>query len=608
MIYNNLIYILVVVLILSTGSTPEQPQLAWPEALFFFLAKGLVFFLLTRRSFREKTVYTAARYFTAEQRLSILAIGFFAADIYLLEGLYYLGALPLAAEIPVLAHLGGLALFFSYLAIVWLAARPAYGLVFARTLSIRAFLLTNIKINIAIVLPWLLLSLSFDLLRLAPYSDLRKLLDSPWGEPLLLVLFFLVLMLLFPPVIVRLWNCTPLPHGPARQRIEEFCRSQQIHFADILLWPLFEGRMLTAGVMGLSRRFRYLLVTPALLESMTPEEVEAVMAHEIGHVKHRHLQLYLFLFLGFGLLAQLTGLPLLFLLVDSDLFHYLLTVTNKPAEAVLTFATTLILLAVMLVYFRYVFGFFMRNFERQADIHALNAMGTAAPLIRVFEKIALLSGRIRDLPSWHHFGIGERIGFLERCAENPGIMARHQRKVLLALFIYSFVLLTGAITLWQLPADFPAESGTGRFVETLLVQKTREEPDNALWRHLLGDLHHSRKQYDDALASYRQALALAPENAEVMNNLAWLLLTAEQTELRDPLLALALAEQAASLQKSAHILDTLATAYWANGRPQEALATAEEALGLARDNRDFYRRQLERFRTTTYSLHEPYPE
>lgn len=608
MIYNNLIYILVVILILSTGGVPVQPQLAWPVALFLFLTKGLVFFLLTRRSFRGKAVDTAARYFAAEQRLSVLAIVFFAADVYLLEGLYYLGGLPLAAEIPALAHLGGLALFFFYLTLVWLAARPAYGLVFARTLSSRAFLLTNIKINIAIVLPWLLLSLSFDLLRLIPYSGLQKLLDSPWGEPLLLVLFFLVLMLLFPPVIVRLWNCTPLPQGPARQRIEAFCQSQQLRFADILLWPLFEGRMLTAGVMGLSRRFRYLLVTPALLESMTPEEVEAVMAHEIGHVKHRHLQLYLFLFLGFGLLAQLAGLPLLLLLVDSDLFQHLLTVTNKPADAILSFAGTLILLAVMLIYFRYVFGFFMRNFERQADIHALTAMGTASPLIRVFEKIALLSGRIRDLPSWHHFGIGERINFLERCAENPGAMASHQRKVFLALFIYSLVLVAGAITLWQLPDDFSAESGAGRFVETLLVQKTREEPDNALWRHMLGDLHHNRKQYEDALAAYQQALVLAPENAEVMNNMAWLLLTAEQTDLRDPILALALAEQAASLQKSAHILDTLATAYWANARPQEALATAEEALRLARDNPEFYRRQMERFRSTAYSLHEPYPE
>lgn len=608
MIYNNLIYILVVILILSTGSVPEQPQLAWHEALSLFLAKGFFFFLLTRRRFRGKTMDKAAHYFSAEQHLSIAAILFFAADVYLLEILHYLHKLPLAAKIPALAHLGGIILFFSYLALIWLAARPAYGTIFARTLSNRTFLLTNLKINIVIILPWLLLSLGFDLLRLVPFSGLRGLLDSPWGEPLLLVLFFLVLVLFFPPVIVRLWNCTPLPQGPTRQRIETFCRSQQLRFADILLWPLFEGRMLTAGVMGISRRYRYLLVTPALLESMAPEEVEAVMAHEIGHVKRYHLQLYLFLFLGFGLLAQLAGLPLLLLLLDSDLFHYLVTVTGKPADAVLTFAGTTVLLLVMLVYFRYVFGFFMRNFERQADIHALTAMGTAAPLIRVFEKIAWLSGKIRDLPSWHHFGLGERIRFLLHCEENPGAMARHHRKVFLALGLYSLVLVGGAFVLWRLPADFPGEAGAGRFVEILLAQKIREEPGNPLWHHLLGDLHHSRKQYGDALASYRQAMVLAPENAETMNNMAWLLLTAEQTELRDPALALTLARQAAALEKSAHILDTLATAYWANNRRPEALAAAGEALRLARDNRDFYRRQLERFRATTYSLQEPYPD
>ncbi len=608
MIYNNLIYLLVVILVLTTGGAPEAPQLPWPAALVLLLAKGALLAWLSRSSFRGGKLAGAADYFAVEQRLSILAIVIFSIDIYLLEGQYYLARLPFAAALPVLGHLAGLLLFSGYLTIIWLAAFPSYKRIFQREFSARAFLAANLKVNLAIVLPWLLLSLLFDLLALAPLPAAKKFLASPWGEPLLLLFFFLTLAFFLPAAVVRLWNCTPLPPGPIRERIEAFCRQEGLRFAEIMIWPLFEGRMLTAGVMGLSRHFRYLLVTPALLESMHPEEIEAVMAHEIGHVKRHHLQLYLLLFLGFGLLAQLSSAPLILLLLNSDFFYWLVLVTGQGPEKILGLASTFIMLALMLLYFRYLFGFFMRNFERQADLFALQAMGKASPLIRVFEKIAWLSGKIRDLPSWHHFGLGERIDFLRACEERPSRAERHHRKVYLTLLAYLLLLAAGTVALWQMPADFLGEAPKSRFVEALIRQKIREEPASAVWPQLLGDLHYSQKRYEEALAEYNQALRLAPDNVEALNNLAWLLLTVEQTELRDPARALILARQASFRQKSAHVLDTLATAYWANGLPELAIAVEKEALLLAGKDQDFYRSQIERFRTTTYGRHAPFPE
>ncbi|MBU2538277.1 MAG: peptidase M48, partial [Proteobacteria bacterium] len=280
--YNNLIYLLVVILILTTGPTPEQSQIPWPAALLLFCSKGVLFNQLARYFFRRNPDNTAARYFAAEQHLSILAIVFLAVDIFLLEGRFYLSRVPLAQEIPILAHLAGIIVFFGYLCLIWLAARPSYQRIFTRTLSARSFITANIKINLAILLPWLIISLLFDLVQLAPFPQVKDFLASPWGEPLLVLLSLFGLLFFLPLAIVRLWGCTPLPSGPARDRIEAFCRGQRLQFTDILLWPLFEGRMLTAGVMGLTRRFRYLLVTPALLEATTPEEIEAVMAHELG--------------------------------------------------------------------------------------------------------------------------------------------------------------------------------------------------------------------------------------------------------------------------------------------------------------------------------------
>ena len=145
-------------------------------------------------------------------------------------------------------------------------------------------------------------------------------------------------------------------------------------------------------------------------------EIEAVLAHEIGHVKKYHLQLYLLLFLGFGLVASLITSPLLYLLLNSNFFYQIINVAGIDPEAALAFWGTAPMFVIMLVYFRYVFGFFMRNFERQADLAVFKALGDSTPLITSLEKISWLSGNIRDKPSWHHFGIGQRVDFLEKCS------------------------------------------------------------------------------------------------------------------------------------------------------------------------------------------------
>ncbi|MEW6595367.1 MAG: M48 family metalloprotease [Thermodesulfobacteriota bacterium] len=608
MIYNNLIYILVALFILSTRTIPETPQLPAGAALLFFLLKNTGYFLLARHLFRTQSQSRATDYFATEQRLSLLAIFSFGLDIYLLDAPYYFARMPLAAALPTIASACGLALFFGYFSLLWSAGRTAYAAVFGRRHRLGSFLAANLKINLAIVLPWLLLSLLVDLLRLAPLPAVKGLLASPWGEPLLILLFFLLLLLVFPRLVVRLWGCTSLPAGPLRRQIDEFCRRHRIGYADIMLWPLFEGRLLTAGVMGITARFRYLLITPALLETMTTEEVEAVIAHEVGHVKHYHLQLYLLFFLGFGLLTQFTAYPFLALLLNSSLFYQAVQMSGRSPVAALTVASSASLLLLMILYFRYLFGFFMRNFERQADLYALTAIGHASPLVRVFEKIAWLSGKIRDLPSWHHFGIGERIDFLRRSEADPACARRHHRKVACALGLFVAALTAGTFFLARLPADLLEGAPKTRFAEALLREKIKEEPANALWHHILGDLRFTLRDFPAARAAYEQALRLAPDNPETLNNLAWLLLAADDQSLLDPTRALALAQKAARLSGAPHVLDTLATAYWATGDRASAVAAGQRALALARENRAYYQEQLQRFRTATFPEPLPIPQ
>ncbi len=94
----------------------------------------------------------------------------------------------------------------------------------------------------------------------------------------------------------------------------------------------------------------------------------------------------------------------------------------------------------------------------------------------------------------------------------------------------------------------------------------------------LGNVRSQQDQEADAERAYRRALALAPEDPDALNNLAWLLLQRD-SELEE---AESLARSAASRPgpDRALVLDTLARIQGARGRCDEADATFEEALEL----------------------------
>ncbi|MBU0965865.1 MAG: M48 family metalloprotease [Proteobacteria bacterium] len=600
MIYNNLIYLVVVIFILATNSIPDTPLLgAWFTSLFFLL-KAAFFFLLVTFTYGRNRIKQAADYFSAEQKLSIVAIISLAIDVYFLDCQYFFAMLPGAHSLPVLTSLAGILLFFFYLCLIWYGARKSYGQVFGRRHSGFAFIKSNLKNNIPIILPWLTLSLLADTLLLLPFPLVKNFFQSTWGEPLFFLVFFILLAVAFPEIIRRLWGCRSMEQGPVRSQIEDFCNRQGLKYADILVWPLFEGLVLTAGVMGLIRRFRYILFTPALLRNLTVEEVDAVMAHEIGHVKRYHLQLYMVLLLGFSLIAQLGSYLFMYVLLKSDHFYELSAFMGKKTDVVLIFVSTFALLLLLIFYFRFVFGFFMRNFERQADLHAMESMGTSLGIVNALEKVAWLSGDIRELPSWHHFGIAQRVTFLNRCERDRTLIARHHRKVYGALLIYFFVLAGTGFTLWKMPDDLLQRAPLDH-LNSLYMEKTTQEPNNPLWYQLLGDLQQGRKFYAESVASYEKGLRISPNHPEILNNLAWVLLTADDPQIADPEKALMLAREAAAAKPAAYILDTLALAYWQNGFPARARQAEKQAIAADPENSEYYQKQLKKFTSSAGS-------
>ncbi|PIE58851.1 MAG: peptidase M48 Ste24p [Desulfobulbus propionicus] len=594
MIYNNLIYFMVVIFLYSTQSVSEQARYAPWHTLLLTAAVFYGYWLYSRKAYSMGGKGGPARYFKQETKLSVLAVIVFVTLVFGLDMKYYLHPLSLDGAFPFFENLAGLGVFFFLLSLMWCNQKAAYEQLFGRGYTTGRYILSNIKANAPIVLPWLILSLLFDSLTLLPMASLHASLLSSWGDLVLFIAFLCTLILVFPPLVKRLWGCSPLPPGPLRTQMEACVRKQNLSF-DILYWPLFEGRVLTACIMGIIAPFRYLLITPALLETLTPRELESVLAHEIGHVRKKHMLLYIALFCGFSILINALLDPLRFSLLGSDFFYSLVRWLQVTPDALLWPVIWGGMLILLIVYFRFVFGYFIRNFERQADAFVFHVQQTAAPLVASFEKIAALSGSIREEKNWHHFGIGERIAFLLLCEEDRSMIVRHDRKVYLSLLVYFCCLLLLVGALYRVDGERLLEGYELKYYEATLSSKPWKAPESSLLAFRLGLLYQEKQLERKAIAAYEQALALQTINPGAKNNLAWLLLTADDRELRDPVRALALASSAALIEQSGLVLDTLATACWANGLIEEAVYTERQAMEKDAENRAYYQKKLDLF-------------
>ena len=114
----------------------------------------------------------------------------------------------------------------------------------------------------------------------------------------------------------------------------------------------------------------------------------------------------------------------------------------------------------------------------------------------------------------------------------------------------------------------------------------------------------------EAIAYGREAVRLQSDWPEGLSNLAWILATSEDTQLRDGAEAVRLAEQACQLTnyKRATILDTLAAAYAEIGLFDKAVQTAETAIQIAMDTEKREWADDIRIRLDLYGAQRPFRE
>jgi Zn-dependent protease with chaperone function len=603
--YTNFIYFIVVLLIFSTQQPALVPRfsplLAFCGSAGLFLLFGVInrwiFKLLaTRLSEETPSSYFALLYHRTVGKQSLLALLFFCTQVYLLDVKSHLLAIDLISASFTLQGLAALALFLIHFAIMWSFSYDCYRRITGTSHTRASMVIANLKFNAAIILPWFLISGCFDLLQLLPVGSLHDWLNTPLGQILFFALLITLFMLFAPPLVVSLWGCEPLPSGAKRSLIERFCREHKFQVREIVLWPSSAGVYLTAGVMGLHRSCRYLLVTDGLLNILDDNELSAVLAHEMGHVKEHHLLFYLLFLLGYLVLAYpVSILSSLFVLV-SDLPLQPMTQPDSELVTLVSVLYTLPLLLLLILYFRFLFGFFIRNFERQADLFVFRVTGNPLALISALEKVAFHSGNTRDVPSWHHFSIKQRVDFLAAAESKPALQLLHRQKLRRALAGYLVGLTVVGVAGYLFFAGIWGVNLSQLLNLKILNSMVKLEPDNTNIHLLLGELHYRRNNTEKAVSHWERALELDPENPEIMNNLSWILATSQRELFFQPERALTLAQKAVTVSQKAHILDTLAEAYHVNGKHREALEAAEQSLAAASGDTSYYRKQVDRFR------------
>jgi Zn-dependent protease with chaperone function len=167
----------------------------------------------------------------------------------------------------------------------------------------------------------------------------------------------LVIVAAAPLLIRRVWDTTPLSEGPIAEGLLKMCSQQRVKVRELLIWRT-GGTMINGAVLGVVGGARYILLTDALLDFLPNHFVQAVMAHEIGHVRCKHVPwLTASLFAASGVcLVLFDKLALGTLGVD---------INHVPAPVQLGASAVSLVAAIA------AFGYVSRRFEWQADAFAV---------------------------------------------------------------------------------------------------------------------------------------------------------------------------------------------------------------------------------------------
>jgi STE24 endopeptidase len=237
-----------------------------------------------------------------------------------------------------------------------------------------------------------------------------------WG---LFMTFFIVMAQLAPVVLFPIfYKFEPLDNEDLRRRLVQLSEQAGTRVRGVYRWNLSEkSKKANAALTGLGST-RRIILADTLLDNYAPEEIEAVLAHELGHHVHRHIMKSILVQAGITLFGFWVANFVLHYSVDHHMFEELSDFANLPLLAITATLISLMLMPALNAYSRY-------N-ERQADRYAFESITSIEPFISSMNKLAQQNLAERTPARWievlfhSHPAIAKRVAAAEAWSRAQG--------------------------------------------------------------------------------------------------------------------------------------------------------------------------------------------
>jgi len=192
-----------------------------------------------------------------------------------------------------------------------------------------------------------------------------------------------VLMAQLAPLILFpiFYKFEPLQNEELKARLVRLSERAGTKVRGVYQWKLSEkSKKANAALTGLGNT-RRIILADTLLDNYSPDEIEAVLAHELGHHAHRHIMKSIAVQAGTTLLGFWAANWVLHYAVDRlHMFETLSDFANLPLLVLVATLLSFLLLPALNAYSRF-------N-ERQADRYAFQSIARVGPFISSMNKLA----------------------------------------------------------------------------------------------------------------------------------------------------------------------------------------------------------------------------
>jgi len=205
---------------------------------------------------------------------------------------------------------------------------------------------------------------------------------------------FVVIAQLAPLVLFPIfYKFEPLDDESLKQRLVQLGEKAGTRVRGIYKWHLSEkSKKANAALTGLGAT-RRIILADTLLDNYSQDEIEAVLAHELGHHVHRHILKSVLVQAGITLAGFWIANFVLHLAIERwHMFDTLSDFANLPMLVLLSTVLSVVLMPVLNAYSRF-------N-ERQADRYAFQSIRSTEPFITSMNKLALQNLAERKPSKW----------------------------------------------------------------------------------------------------------------------------------------------------------------------------------------------------------------